>query len=117
LTILFEYPVPEAALARAKPSDPRVAERFEIYACGVELANGFGELTDAGEQRRRFIEAMDEKQRRYGERYPLDEEFLEAVASMPQASGVALGFDRLVMLASGALRIDQVVWTPPSGDA
>jgi lysyl-tRNA synthetase class 2 len=117
LTILFEYPVPEAALARAKPSDARVAERFEIYACGVELANGFGELTDAGEQRRRFIEAMDEKQRRYGERYPLDEEFLEAVASLPQASGVALGFDRLVMLASGALRIDQVVWTPPSGDA
>ena len=117
LTILFEYPVPEAALARAKPSDPRVAERFEIYACGVELANGFGELTDAREQRRRFIEAMDEKQRRYGERYPLDEEFLDAVTLMPQASGVALGFDRLVMLASGALRIDQVVWTPPSGDA
>jgi lysyl-tRNA synthetase class 2 len=114
---LFEYPAPEAALARAKPSDPRVAERFEIYACGVELANGFGELTDAGEQRRRFIEAMDEKQRRYGERYPLDEEFLDAVALMPQASGIALGFDRLVMLASGALRIDQVVWTPPSGDA
>ena len=117
LTILFEYPVPEAALARAKPSDPRVAERFEIYACGVELANGFGELTDAREQRLRFTEAMDEKQRRYGERYPLDEEFLAAVAAMPEASGVALGFDRLVMLASGALRIDQVVWTPPAGEA
>jgi elongation factor P--(R)-beta-lysine ligase len=117
LTVLFEYPVPEAALARAKPSDPRVAERFEIYACGVELANGFGELTDAREQRLRFTEAMDEKQRRYGERYPLDEEFLAAVAAMPEASGVALGFDRLVMLASGAIRIDQVVWTPPAGDA
>ncbi len=117
LTILFDYPVPEAALARAKPSDPRVAERFEIYACGVELANGFGELTDAREQRLRFMEAMDEKQRRYGERYPLDEEFLAAVAAMPEASGVALGFDRLVMLASGAIRIDQVVWTPPAGDA
>src|SRR5580698_3780770 len=117
LTLLFEYPVPEAALARAKPSDPRVAERFEVYACGVELANGFGELTDAGEQRRRFMAAMDEKQRRYGERYPLDEEFLRAVAAMPEASGVALGFDRLVMLASGATRIDQVVWTPPLGDA
>jgi lysyl-tRNA synthetase class 2 len=116
LTVLFEYPVPEAALARAKPSDPRVAERFEVYACGVELANGFGELTDAGEQRRRFTQAMDEKQRRYGERYPLDEDFLEAVAQMPEASGVALGFDRLVMLASGALRIDQVVWTPPAGE-
>jgi lysyl-tRNA synthetase class 2 len=117
LTVLFEYPAPEAALARAKRSDPRVAERFEIYACGVELANGFGELTDAPEQRRRFMQAMDEKQRRYGERYPLDEDFLDAVAKMPEASGVALGFDRLVMLASGALRIDQVVWTPPLGDA
>jgi lysyl-tRNA synthetase class 2 len=117
LTVLFEYPVPEAALARAKASDPRVAERFEIYACGVELANGFGELTDAREQRRRFMQAMDEKQRRYGERYPLDQDFLDAVSRMPDASGVALGFDRLVMLASGAARIDQVVWTPPSGDA
>ncbi len=113
LTLLFEYPVPEAALARAKPSDPRVAERFEIYACGVELANGFGELTNASEQRRRFTSAMDEKQRRYGERYPLDEDFLAAVTRMPEASGVALGFDRLVMLASGASSIDQVVWTPP----
>src|SRR5258707_892885 len=117
LTILFEYPAPEAALARAKPSDPRVAERFEIYACGVELANGFGELTDPREQRKRFTLAMDEKQRRYGERYPLDEDFLDAVVHMPQASVVALGFDRLVMLATGAIRIDQVVWTPPAGDA
>jgi lysyl-tRNA synthetase class 2 len=115
LTILYEYPAPEAALARAKTSDPRVAERFEIYACGVELANGFGELTDESEQRRRFAAAMDEKQRRYGERYPLDEDFLAALATMPDASGVALGFDRLVMLASGAVRIDQVVWTPLSG--
>ncbi len=117
LTVLFEYPVPEAALARAKPSDPRVAERFEVYACGVELANGFGELTDASEQRRRFMQAMDEKQRRYGERYPLDEEFLDAVGQMPEASGVALGFDRLVMLASGAARIEQVVWTKQVGEA
>jgi elongation factor P--(R)-beta-lysine ligase len=117
LTILFEYPAPEAALARLKTSDTRVAERFEVYACGVELANGFSELTDAGEQRRRFLSAMDEKERRYGERYPLDEDFLEAVRHMPQASGVALGFERLVMLASGAVRIDQVVWTPPPFDA
>jgi lysyl-tRNA synthetase class 2 len=116
LTVLYEYPAPEAALARTKPSDHRVAERFEIYACGVELANGFGELTDTQEQRRRFMQAMDEKQRRYGERYPLDEDFLAAVASMPQASGVALGFDRLAMLAGGAAKIDQVVWTPPAGD-
>jgi lysyl-tRNA synthetase class 2 len=117
LTVLYEYPAVEAALARVKATDPDVAERFEIYACGVELANGFGELTDAVEQRRRFEASMDEKLRRYGERYPIDEEFLAAVGEMPQASGVALGFDRLVMLASGARRIDQVVWTPPVGEA
>jgi elongation factor P--(R)-beta-lysine ligase len=116
LTVLFEYPAPEAALARAKAADPCVAERFEVYACGVELANGFGELTDAAEQRRRFAADMDEKERRYGERYPLDEDFLAAVAAMPPSSGVALGFDRLVMLAAGALRVDQVVWMPPAGE-
>jgi lysyl-tRNA synthetase class 2 len=116
LTLLFDYPVPEAALARVKATDPRVAERFEIYACGVELANGFGELIDPVEQRRRFMHAMEEKQRRYGENYPLDEDFLAALASMPEASGVALGFDRLVMLASGATAVDQVVWTPPAGE-
>jgi lysyl-tRNA synthetase class 2 len=111
-TLLIEYPVSEAALARAKPSDPRVAERFELYACGVELANGFAELTDADEQRKRFLADMDEKQRIYGERYPIDEDFLAALAQMPPASGVAFGFDRLVMLASGASSIDQVQWTP-----
>lgn len=116
LTLLYEYPAPESALARVSARDPRVAERFELYACGVELANGFGELTDAVEQRRRFEMAMDEKQRRYGERYPLDEDFLEALAQMPPASGVAMGFDRLVMLAAGATRIDQVVWMPPAGE-
>jgi lysyl-tRNA synthetase class 2 len=74
-TILCEYPVAEAALARPKPGDPRVAERFELYACGVELANAFGELTDPAEQRRRFEAEMDEKERIYGERYPIDEDF------------------------------------------
>ncbi|TIN18399.1 MAG: EF-P lysine aminoacylase GenX, partial [Mesorhizobium sp.] len=92
--------------------DPRVAERFELYCCGVELANGFGELTDAEEQRRRFVIEMDEKQRIYGERYPLDEDFLAALAIMPPASGIALGFDRLVMLATGAQKIEDVIWTP-----
>ncbi|TCS03868.1 EF-P lysine aminoacylase EpmA [Caulobacter sp. BK020] len=111
-TILCEYPTAEAALARPKPGDRRVAERFELYACGVELANAFGELTDAGEQRRRFEAEMEEKARVYGERYPLDEDFLAALALMPQASGSALGFDRLVMLAAGASRVDQVLWTP-----
>ena len=111
-TILCEYPVSEAALARPKASDPRVAERFELYACGVELANCFGELTDPAEQRRRFEAEMAEKQRVYGERYPIDEDFLTALASMPQASGGALGLDRLVMLATGASRIEQVLWAP-----
>ena len=111
-TILDEYPVSEAALARPKPGDPRVAERFELYACGVELANGFGELIDPVEQRRRFELEMAEKERVYGERYPLDEELLAALAMMPPASGIALGFDRLAMLATGASRIEQVLWAP-----
>ena len=113
ITLLDRYPAAEAALARRLPGDPRLAERFEVYACGVELANGFGELTDPAEQRRRFAADMDEKARRYGERYPLDEDFLAALAIMPEASGIALGFDRLVMLATGAPRIDDVIWAPP----
>jgi lysyl-tRNA synthetase class 2 len=110
-TILDEYPAVLSALARRR-RDPRVAERFEIYVCGMELANGFGELTDPAEQRRRLEEEMAERQRRYGERYPIDEDFLAALAHMPQACGVALGLDRLVMLATGVSRIDQVLWTP-----
>ena len=111
-TILYEYPVSEAALARKSANDPRVAERFELYCCGVELANGFGELTDAAEQRRRFEAEMDEKERVYGERNPIDEDFLNALAIMPEASGVALGFDRLAMLAAGASKVEDVIWTP-----
>jgi len=111
-TILYEYPACEAALARVTSHDPRVAERFELYVCGVELANGFGELTDPAEQRRRFMAEMGEKERIYGERYPLDEDFLAALAHMPPASGVALGFDRLVMLATGARNVNDVIWTP-----
>jgi lysyl-tRNA synthetase class 2 len=110
--LLCEYPISEAALARPKPDDPRFAERFELYACGVELANGFAELTDPVEQRRRFTADMDEKQAIYGERYPIDEDFLDALAAMPEASGVALGLDRLVVLATGATHIGQVQWTP-----
>lgn len=111
-SILYAYPTPEAALARPRGSDPRTAERFELYACGVELANAFGELTDPVEQRRRFEAEMTEKARLYGERYPIDEDFLAALGQMPPASGAALGFDRLVMLATGAQRIEQVIWTP-----
>ncbi len=113
-TILYEYPLPLAALARAKPGSETVAERFELYACGVELANAFGELTDVAEQRARFAAAMNEKERIHAERYPVDEDFLAALASMPPASGIALGFDRLVMLATGAQNIEQVIWAPVS---
>ena len=113
LTLLTEYPIREAALARPCPHDASVAERFELYACGVELANGFGELTDPTEQRVRLIAAMDEKEKRYGQSWPIDEDFLAALAHMPPASGVALGFDRLVMLATGARHITDVLWTPP----
>jgi lysyl-tRNA synthetase class 2 len=118
-TFLTDYPAAQAALARPKPGDPRLAERFELYACGVELANGFGELTDPAEQRRRLVAEMDEKERVYGTRDPLDEDFLAALAQMPSAGGCALGLDRLVMLATGAPRIDAVVWAPvpdPFGD-
>jgi lysyl-tRNA synthetase class 2 len=111
-TILYEYPLPQAALARAKSGSHTVAERFELYACGVELGNAFGELTDVAEQRKRFKAAMDEKERIHGERYPIDEDFLDALGTMPPACGIALGFDRLVMLATGAQRIEQVIWTP-----
>ena len=112
VTVLDRYPAAEAALARRAVDDRRVSERFELYACGVELANGFGELTDAGEQRRRFAGEMAEKERIYGERYPVDEDFLGALQIMPEASGVALGFDRLVMLATAAPRIEAVLWAP-----
>ena len=115
LTVLDRYPVAEAALARCCADDPRVAERFEVYACGVELANGFGELTDPAEQRLRFEEEMAVKARVYGETYPLDEDFLAALALMPPASGCALGFDRLVMLATGAPSVEMVQWVPAGG--
>lgn len=112
-TILHSYPVSMAALARPSPADPRVAERFEAYACGVELCNAFGELTDPAEQRRRFQADMDLKQALYGERYPIDEDFLAALeAGMPDSAGIALGFDRLVMLATGADRVEDVLWAP-----
>jgi elongation factor P--(R)-beta-lysine ligase len=114
-TILDEYPAVQAALARPSQKNPLVAERFELFVCGVELANGFGELSDAAEQRRRLEREMAEKERIYGERYPIDEDFLAALAHMPPACGIALGLDRLVMLATGASRIDQVLWTQLGG--
>jgi len=114
-TVLDAYPAALSALARPCARDPRWAERFELYACGIELANGFGELTDPVQQRERLSAEMAEKERIYGERYPLDEEFLAALAAMPPTCGIALGLDRLVMLATGAPHIDQVLWTPVAG--
>lgn len=111
-TILDQYPASEAALARPAREDNRVAERFELYCCGVELANGFGELTDPELQRQRLEAEMDRKKERYGERYPIDADFIAALGHMPAASGCAMGFDRLVMLVTGATHIDQVLWTP-----
>ena len=112
-TILYDYPTAMAALARLKPGDPRLCERFELYACGLELANAFGELTDAAEQRRRFAADQDLKERRYGARYPVDDDFIAALEhGLPESAGIALGFDRLVMLATGAETIEDVLWAP-----
>jgi lysyl-tRNA synthetase class 2 len=111
-TFLDEYPIMQSPLAVATPDDARLAQRFELYVCGIELANACGELTDATAQRSRLEQQMNEKERIYGERYPIDEEFIAALASMPPASGAALGLDRLIMLATGATSIEQVMWMP-----
>ena len=111
-TVLYGYPVDEAALAQISANDRRVAERFEFYCCGVELANAFHELRDPIEQRQRFASSMDKQQRIFGASNPIDEDLLAALAEMPDASGAALGFDRLIMLATGAKRIESVQWTP-----
>jgi lysyl-tRNA synthetase class 2 len=113
-TILDAYPAPEAALACRQPNDPRLAERFELFVCGMELANAFGELIDPEEQRARFEADMDLREARYGNRLPIDEDLLAALAQMPPAAGCALGFDRLMMLTTGAPRITDVMWTPPA---
>jgi lysyl-tRNA synthetase class 2 len=107
---LTEYPATQASLARKKPSDPRVAERFELYVAGVEVCNGFGELTDAVEQRARFVHDQEERARRGKPVYPLDERFLEALArGMPDSGGNAIGLDRLIALATGSTGIRDVL--------
>ena len=112
-TIICDYPVSMAALSRPKPSDPRFAERFELYICGIEIANAFGELTDAAEQRRRFHHDVALRQKIYGDKYPVDEDFLRAIEhGLPECTGNALGIDRLVMLATGAREIEQVQAAP-----
>jgi lysyl-tRNA synthetase class 2 len=114
-TFLTHWPAPQAALARRDPADPRVAERFELFVCGIELANAFVELTDAVEQRARFVADRARRHAMGGPDWPLDEDFLSALAfGMPASAGIALGFDRLAMIASGADRIGQVLWLPPA---
>ena len=115
-TFLCDYPVSMAALARPKRDDPRLADRFELYICGYELANAFDELTDAEEQARRFAADMQEKRKIYGEEYPIDTDFIAALRhGMPESSGIALGFDRLVMLCAGTEEIEDVVWVGVAG--
>ncbi len=110
--ILYDYPASMGALSRKKPSDSRWAERFELYVCGVELANAFSELTDAAEQRARIKADMALKREIHGFDYPVDEDFLKALEhGMPEAGGIALGLDRLIMLATGAENIRQVLWS------
>ncbi|WP_374632319.1 EF-P lysine aminoacylase EpmA [Ferrovibrio sp.] len=112
-TILYDYPIHMAALSRPKPGNPRLAERFELYACGMELANAFSELTDADEQLRRFQADMALKKRLYGQDYPIDMDFIAALRhGLPDCAGIALGVDRLVMLFCDAARIEEVLWLP-----
>ncbi len=112
---LTDYPAELAALARTKPEQPHLAERFELYVGGLELANGFSELTDPEEQRRRFIEANRQRVKDENSPLPIPEPFLDSLASMPPSAGIALGVDRLIMLAAGSDMIDDVVaFTPES---
>jgi len=115
-TIIHDYPVSMAALSRPKPSDPRFAERFEVYVCGIELENAFGELTDAKIQRERFLREVALRKKTYGDDYPVDEDFLRALEhGLPPSSGNALGLERLVMLATGAEHVDLVQAAPVRG--
>jgi lysyl-tRNA synthetase class 2 len=114
-TFLTHWPAAQAALARRDPADPRVAERFELFVCGIELANAFVELTDAAEQRARFVADRARRHAISGEDWPLDEDFLGALAwGLPPCAGIALGFDRLAMIAADARSIGQVLWLPPA---
>jgi lysyl-tRNA synthetase class 2 len=108
-TFVLDWPTPLGALARRKADDPLTVERFELYAGGLELANAFGELTDPIEQRARFVEEAELRRQRGSTVYPIDEKLLEALGNMPPTCGIALGFDRLVMLVLGASSIRDVL--------
>ena len=111
--ILKDYPANQAALARLKPDDSSVAERFELYWAGIELANGFSELADDREQRLRFEAAIAMRRQSGHPPYPLPENFLKSMAHLPPCAGIALGVDRLVMLLANAGSLDEVVAFPP----
>lgn len=111
-TILYEYPISMAALSRPKESNPFVAERFELYVCGLELANAFGELTDRKIQETRFHADLTKKMALYGESLAIDQDFLDCLTQMPDCSGIAMGVDRLIMLTSGASHIEDTLWIP-----
>ena len=115
-TFLTHWPAAQAALAVRDPADPRVALRFEIFICGLELANGFEELTDAAEQRARFVADRARRHAVFGPDWEMDEDFLAALPYLPPCAGIALGFDRLAMVASGAETIEQVLWLPGAAD-
>ena len=112
-TILYEYPTCLGALAQKKADDPRVVERFEAYICGVEICNAFSELTDVEEQEERFVYDLGMKEKLYGDKYPMDKDFLDALRyGMPTCSGNAIGVDRLIMLVTGADDIRDTQWAP-----
>ncbi|VGO23306.1 EF-P lysine aminoacylase EpmA [Pontiella sulfatireligans] len=107
--VLIDYPVEAAALSRRKPGNPLLAERWELYIDGIELANAYSELTDPAEQRLRFEKCAEHRKALGAAVYPIDEAFLQALETMPPSGGVALGVDRLLMLISGAPSLDQVL--------
>ena len=110
---LFDYPAPLAALAKIKEDDPAVAERFELYIGGMEIANGFSELTDATEQRRRFEEALEARAAKSQTRYAMPETFLSSLKNLPPCAGIALGLDRMIMILADKPNIDDVIAFPP----
>jgi lysyl-tRNA synthetase class 2 len=112
-TVIYDYPAERAALARVKADDPFVAERFELYIAGMELANAFSELNDEKLQRQRFIEESQQRVARNAPPYPMPESFLAEIGAMPPSAGIALGIDRLIMLLTGADKIDDVVAFTP----